>query len=73
MCVFADEFLATYTLFSIEFILYQILRTYINSTTFEEYLRELKCAQTDGQTERKTNETQKYFFNFIENVNIFFF
>ena len=46
-----------------------INNTCINFTTFEEYLRELEYAQTDGQTERQTNQMHKHFSTLSENVN----
>ena len=35
---------------------------------FEEYLRELERAQTDGQTERQTNQMHKHFSTLLESV-----
>ena len=41
-------------------MLYQILATYLNFKTFEEYLRELEHGQTDIQTDRQTESINTF-------------
>ena len=37
--------------------------------TFQEYLRELKRAQTSGQAGRQANQRHKHFSTLLENIN----
>ena len=49
-------------------MLCQILITYINFKTFEDYLQELERGQTEGQKDRKTNQMHKHFSTLLESV-----
>ena len=68
MCVSVDKPLVVYIPFSIRFMLCQILITYINFKTFEDYLQELERGQTEGQKDRKTNQMHKHFSTLLESV-----
>ena len=64
LCVSIDEPLSPGIPFSQQFILYQMWTTYIIFKTFEEYLWELKHAETNGQT-----DWMQKFLTFFKNVN----
>ena len=52
VCVSVDESLVPYILFSLQLILYPIGTTHVHFTSFEEYLRKLERAETDGRTDK---------------------